>query len=260
MMECEGLKLGSGLIRTGREWGKGQTVVASEQETMRFLQFAVESGIDYFDTAPAYGLSEQRLGVFLDGLDPQLRKKIRIGTKVGEYWDDDRKMPYVDHTFEAMRDGFERSLNILGQVDVLQLHKSTLNNLTAHDTLAMWGWARARGVGCIGVSVSNVDVGLAAVESAQYDLIQVPYNFGNRDFLGVITQAAQNGMKVLINRPFGMGNLVPEDNDEIAQFAVAVFRDIAQIPFSGYVLTGTASIEHLEQNIKAFAIGVHGRE
>ena len=66
------IELGCGLIAIGRPWGT-TAEVPSEAEAIDFLQFAYDSGIRFFDTAPSYGLSEERLGHFLDLLTPQQR-------------------------------------------------------------------------------------------------------------------------------------------------------------------------------------------
>ena len=70
----KGAHLGSGLIGIGRIWGAKITSVPSEKKASNFLDFAKKTGIFYFDTAPSYGKSEERLGkIFKYNLE--LRKK-----------------------------------------------------------------------------------------------------------------------------------------------------------------------------------------
>jgi len=82
-----GIELGLGLIGIGREWGHVQTGVPDSESVQDFLRFAYDSGIRFYDTAPSYAYSEERLGFFLNGLSPEQRKTVVIATKFGETWD-----------------------------------------------------------------------------------------------------------------------------------------------------------------------------
>src|SRR5262249_26892840 len=99
--------------------------VASESQAMALLEKAYTLGVRYFDTAPSYGVSEQRLGRFLDGLSPGERGGMRIATKFGEHWDASRGEPFIDHSFDALQRSLDGSIARLGRVDFLQLHKTT---------------------------------------------------------------------------------------------------------------------------------------
>ncbi len=61
------LQLGLGLIGIGRPWGNKQTIPA-EDASIALIHGAIEQGITFFDTAPAYGESEEILGKPLRGL------------------------------------------------------------------------------------------------------------------------------------------------------------------------------------------------
>lgn len=106
----------------GRRWGKVYT-----DESMATLRYALDSGINFFDTADAYGegISENLLGSFI-AAD---RKNIIIATKVGVVWRKDGTR-YIDlsakHIFEAVH----RSLRRLKTeyIDLYQLHEMDSNN------------------------------------------------------------------------------------------------------------------------------------
>ncbi|MFD8019051.1 aldo/keto reductase [Streptomyces lavendulae] len=55
-------QLGFGTIGIGRPWPTEQHDVPSSAQVAALLERAVSSGIRFFDTVPAYGLSEARLG------------------------------------------------------------------------------------------------------------------------------------------------------------------------------------------------------
>ena len=65
-----GVQLGLGLIGIGKRWGHAGGEVPSEKDALSLLEFAVELGIRYLDSAPSYGVCEERLGKFLASLAP----------------------------------------------------------------------------------------------------------------------------------------------------------------------------------------------
>ena len=116
------VQLGLGLIGIGKPWGVVPHAVPTEAEAMALLEFAYESGIRYFDTAPSYGdgVSEERLGRFLQSLGTEERAQVTGATKFGEHWNRAAGEPYADHSFDALRRSLERSVERMGRVDVLQ--------------------------------------------------------------------------------------------------------------------------------------------
>ena len=89
----------------------GESVVKipdRETEAIELIQTAYEMGVRYFDTAPEYHPSEQRVGKALEGV----RKKVVIATKTH------------DRTKSGTWHLLEKSLNNLktDYIDILQLH------------------------------------------------------------------------------------------------------------------------------------------
>src|SRR5271170_4974646 len=117
--------LGCGLIGIGRPWGFVASEVPTEAETFSFLEHAFELGIRYFDTAPSYACSEARLGSFLRKLTPEQREEVVIATKFGESWDEAAQDVVVDHSLDALTRSLDQSLDLLGTINVLQIHKTT---------------------------------------------------------------------------------------------------------------------------------------
>jgi aryl-alcohol dehydrogenase-like predicted oxidoreductase len=242
-MSAPAVSLGVGLIGLGRPWGHVPTAVPSEAEALDFLAYAYAAGLTFFDTAPSYGLSEARLGKFLRTLDPAGRRRLTIATKFGDHWNPATQSAYVDHSYEALRASLDRSLDLLGPIDLLQLHKTTPAVLQSEALAQAFAYARQQGVPALGASISDRASGLAVCASEQYTAVQLPYNLANTQFADVIDQATAQGKQVLINRPFKMGELT----DPVAAFAF-----ILRQPFQGVVLTGTKSPAHLRANLEAF--------
>ncbi len=160
------VEFGLGLIGIGKPWGFANPEVPGESQAMALLEKAFALGVRYFDTAPSYGCSEERLGRFLAALAPGERSAVRIATKFGEHWDETRAEPFVDHSLDALKRSLDGSVTRLGRIDFLQLHKTTPEVLTSGDLARAWQYAASLGIGAIGASVSDLEsAGLAIADS-----------------------------------------------------------------------------------------------
>ena len=79
------VEFGLGLIGIGKPWGFAHAEVPDERQALTLLEKAFALGVRYFDTAPSYGVSEERLGRFLAGLTAGERSAVRIASKFGEH-------------------------------------------------------------------------------------------------------------------------------------------------------------------------------
>jgi aryl-alcohol dehydrogenase-like predicted oxidoreductase len=244
--------LGCGLIGIGRPWGFMATEVPTEAETFRFLEHAFELGIRYFDTAPSYALSEARLGSFLRRLTPEQRQEVVVATKFGERWDEAAQDVTVDHSLDVLTRSLDQSLNLLGAIDVLQIHKTTPEVLRSHAIAKAWEYAAKANIRQFGASIKDVESARIVCSEAPYSVIQLPYNADNAAFAPTIDMAAERKRFVLINRPLNMGKLALSAGPDRLQRLVAAFRFVLVPRYNGVVLTGTKSIQHLDENWLAF--------
>jgi aryl-alcohol dehydrogenase-like predicted oxidoreductase len=243
-------KFGLGLIGIGKPWGYANPEVPGERGAQELLERAWTLGVRYFDTAPSYGVSEERLGRFLAGLTAAERAQVEIATKFGEHWDAARGEPFVDHTRDALSRSLDGSARRLGRIDSLQLHKTTPAVLRSEALARAWDYARRLGIARIGASVSDLESAEIAIAEASFGIVQAPYNFEQRTFEDVLRRAAARAMVVAVNRPFGMGRLL-YDRPEVTR--ADAFRFVARAGIAGVVLSGTKSPAHLEENWRAFA-------
>lgn len=253
------IKLGLGLIGIGREWGYVQSTIPNESDALNFLNDAYKLNIDFFDTAPAYGLSENRFGEFLNSLSEVQKRRIKIASKFGEHWDIKTNDTHVDHSYNALCKSIDQSLYRLGRVDILQLHKSTLQVLMSEDLKRAIDYAKKKGIKVFGASVSDIQSGYFVCESDIFSIIQLPYNITNTTFEEVIDLAIQKNKYVLINRPFGMGKILYKntiENSDKILCQIEAYKFILQKKFSGVILSGTKSIQHLQENIESFNIAL----
>lgn len=248
-MRLPRVQLGLGLIGIGKPWGHVPRPVPTESEALALLEFAFDLGIRYFDTAPSYGdrVSENRLGRFASSLTPSGRREVTIATKFGEHWDAATGAPYVDHSYDALLRSLDTSLESLGRIDVLQLHKTTPQALVSRDVERAFDYARALGIGLLGPSVSDVESATLAIEARTWSVLQLAYNRENTAFGGALDSAAREGMWVAVNRPFAMGAMAHAGADKREAFRFIVDRG-----FTGVVLSGTTDPEHLRENWEAF--------
>jgi aryl-alcohol dehydrogenase-like predicted oxidoreductase len=246
------VQLGLGLIGIGKPWGYRVAEPLGETETQAFLEKAWRLGIRYFDTAASYGTSEERLGRFLKRLRPTERAELTIATKFGEHWDAEALQPYVDHSYAALAASLERSMERLGRIDVLQLHKTTPEVLRSEDLARAWEYAASAGISLTGPSVSDTESAWMALED-RYGMMQAPYNMENDRFGAVMDAVAARGMRIAVNRPFAMGKIIYDGSPEEGFDRIGnAFRFVLARRFEGVILTGTKSAAHLERNLQAF--------
>ena len=101
----------------GRMWGG-----TDEQVSVRTIHAAVEQGINFIDTAPAYGFgrSEEIIGQALRAIG--MRERVILATKAGIEWSDNRA--YRNGTKERIFAEIDDSLRRLGvaHIDLYQVH------------------------------------------------------------------------------------------------------------------------------------------
>jgi aryl-alcohol dehydrogenase-like predicted oxidoreductase len=162
----------------------GLMVRGSPADRERVVVRALEAGITYFDTAPAYGdgQSEINLGEVLGRLKPQLLLGTKLRLKAGEKGD----------IAAAVAAGMDASLRRLGreQVDLYQLHNPITREgagetftpqmvleevVPAFQALRDQGKTRFIGITAIGDTEALYEV----VASGAFDTAQVAYNILN---------------------------------------------------------------------------------
>ncbi len=225
------------LGRTGIEVGAlgfgcgavgGLMVRGDRREQVRTVARALETGIDYFDTAPSYGdgASEENLGHTLRELG--VRDQIVVATKV--------RLEPADLTApgEAVRRSLEGSLRRLGRDRVELLH---LHNAIGADQLGGAAVSRravleeiAEGLrrvvedgltGHVGfTAVGETDALKQVAAHPAYETAQAYLNVldpsgvrpgaagGEQDFDGFVTHAAGHGAGVIAIRVYAAGALI----------------------------------------------------
>lgn len=245
--------IGCGLVRIGRVWGTKKMKVPREAEAVRFLKEAFKAGIRVFDTAPAYGKSEEYLGKFLDTLSAAQRQECFIATKCGEEYDFDSGATRIDHSLSGIERSIERSFKRLSRVSLLQIHKATPALISDKAMLRLLARYKDK-IPFMGVCATDIKTAECALAVPFFDFIQFPYNRDHPELRPLFARAWKAGKTVFISRPFASGALfadrhIPSGAErEIIRDSLAFI--LKEMKWGGVVLVGTNNAEHLRENIK----------
>jgi aryl-alcohol dehydrogenase-like predicted oxidoreductase len=231
--------IGFGAFKIGRNAGirypQGYEL-PGEDAAIRLVRGARALGITYFDTAPAYGVSEERLGRALGGDAGAL-----ISTKAGETFEGGRSR--YDFSAAAVRASVERSRERLRRraLDLVFIHSSGDDRAALEsDAVATLEAARREGtVRAIGFSAKTVEGAGAALAWA--DAIMVEFHLDERSQGPVIAEAAARDVGVVVKKGLASGRLDPADS----------IRFVLDTPGVGSLLIGSLSLDHLRADVAA---------
>jgi len=282
--DLEVSEIGFGALEIGRPWGlpiEGEFVIPSERDAGALLDRALDLGINFIDTAPAYMLSEERLG----RLVKHRRKELYLASKCGEYFDGYESR--YDFSTAGTLQFIETSLKRLqtDYLDLVQIHCGPDEAETIRRGEALEGMLRAKQQGkarWVGASC-DVDGATVALEMPAYDVLQLPYNLLNRSIErlesggdSVLSRAARLGVGIIAREPLARGKLTDKSRRAPAGADPAVARaqgllagleqhgdrtSLSQIAIQfvlhrsevGMVLVGTRNVRHLEDAVQAAA-------
>ncbi len=208
-----------------------------EAEVTRLLNGLLDVGINYFDTAPAYGLSEERLGSAIG----HRRSEFRLSTKVGETFE--RGESRYDFSRVAIESSVVRSLKRLRTdvLDVVFLHSpgDDLAILNRTDAVATLTRLRESGaVKAIGLSAKSPEGAHAAIDWA--NVVMVEYHQGDRSQEAAIAAATAAGVGVVVKKGLAAGSLPASD----------AIRFVLANPGVSSMVIGSLSRAHMEDNLR----------
>jgi aryl-alcohol dehydrogenase-like predicted oxidoreductase len=236
--------LGLGTVKFGRnqqvKYPSGFDL-PDDRSVSNLLAMARDFGINLLDTAPAYGVSQQRLGKLLS----KPRDEWVIVSKVGEIFENGESR--FDFSFEYTIKTVENSLRTLktDYLDVVLIHSSGDDMsiirdgaaIDALETLKQKGLIRAHGM-----SSKTVEGGLKVVE--QMDVVMATCNLSYNDELPVLEAAQKNARGVLIKKGLQSGHIGGEEG--VRQSMQFVFSQ----PGVSSMIVGTINPAHLASNAR----------
>lgn len=240
---------GLGTVKFGRNQGVKYPQafdLPSDRDILELLDYAQSLGINLLDTAPAYGVSEERLGKLLKN-----RHEWILCTKVGEEFVDGKS--FFDFSPEWTRRSIERSLQRLKTdvLDVVLVHSNgddvkIIEENAIFDTLNEI--KKAGMIRAFGMSTKTVEGGLLAVDRS--DVVMVTYNPIETADQVVISHAHKMQKGVFIKKALASGHLEKISNQDPVR---AAMNFIFQEPGVSSVILGTLNKDHLKHNIDCIA-------
>ncbi|HUQ73013.1 MAG TPA: aldo/keto reductase [Planctomycetaceae bacterium] len=230
--------LGFGAFKIGRNQGIKYTTgyeLPDDAAVSQLLNGVLDLGCTLIDTAPAYGLSEERIGRAIG----HRRGEFILSTKVGETFDDG--VSRYDFTRTGVERSLQRSLQRL-QTDVLDLvfihsNGDDLHVLSETDVVPVLHEWRDRGaIRAIGLSGKTVEGARAALSWA--DAVMVEYHLDDTSHAEVIAAAAAQGIGVFVKKGLASGRLP----------AAEAIRFVVGTPGVSSLIVGGLSLDHFAAN------------
>lgn len=207
--------IGWGAFKIGRNQGAKYPQaydLPSEAESIELVRDIIAMGIYTIDTAPAYGLSEERLGHALASLDSTMRAKIFLSTKVGEEFS--QSQSHYDFSRSAISASVARSLVRLqcASVDLVFVHSNGSDMQILHEGGALDALEickSAGSIGAIGFSPKSLEGAHAVLRDPRIDALMVEFHHQSQEMKPVLERAHELGKAIFIKKPLASGTLDP---------------------------------------------------
>ncbi|GAA4434100.1 aldo/keto reductase [Bremerella cremea] len=217
----------------------------SDAEVADLLDGLIDLGIQHFDTAPAYGISEERIGNWLAGRDVP----VLVSTKVGELFEDGESR--YEFGADSIRRSVATSLRRLRRdvLDIVLIHTPhddvrILKESPVVETLqSLKDAGDIRAIGLSGKTAAGAEMALAWA-----DLLMVEFNPDDLSHADVIAKAGKQGLGVFVKKGLASGHLPP----------------LGAIPFvlsqSGVssLVVGGLNLQHMAENLRLATSALQG--
>ncbi len=246
--------LGLGTVKIGRNQEvkyPSSFSLPTDREVTSLLNQAKQLGINFLDTAPAYGSSEQRLGRLLPDRDDWI-----ICSKVGEEFTNGKS--FYDFSAQHTRHSIERSLRNIktDYLDIILIHSDGRDTqiLEASDCVETLRRMQEEGlIKAIGMSTKTVEGGMKAVDLL--DIVMVTYNPSMLDDGQVIDHALAQKKGVLIKKVLNSGHDYVKSESAADSGETQFTQNNLQFALAregvGSVIVGTINPTHLQENVQA---------
>lgn len=285
-------RLGLGLAALGRpgyiNLGHGadtqghRSIEAMQMRALRVLDYAWDHGVRYFDAARSYGLAERFLARWLEDrkTDPVIGSK--WGYTYTAEWRVDADVHEVkDHGLAVLRRQWHESRELLGpNLDLYQIHSATLESGVLDDAAVLAELVRLKASGVrIGLTTSGPNQGSVIERALEiridgarlFDTVQSTWNLLETSAGDALQSAHQAGLGVIIKEALANGRLTTRNRapefsavkhrleDSATRHATTMdalaIAAVLSRAWVDIVLSGAASTEQLESNLRALALG-----
>jgi aryl-alcohol dehydrogenase-like predicted oxidoreductase len=268
-LEVTQLGYGSMGIRGPNTWG---VRVASDEVADRILNAVLDAGINFIDTSPDYGISEQRIGQYIGSR----RSEFFLATKCGCDYTQHKDHLEIDHVWkkDVIRKNIETSLKRLqtDYIDILQFHGGDAETIQREGLIELLMSLRNQGIiRFLGVSSSLPHLP-GMIDLGVFDTFQIPYSCLRPEHADLITRTAETGAGIIIRGGIAHGgpdaeiqrsNLnelwaraqLDELLSEDMSRAELILRYTISHRHCSTIIVGTCDPTHLTENLEAAAKG-----
>ncbi|QDS95452.1 General stress protein 69 [Roseimaritima multifibrata] len=268
-MEVTQLGYGTMGLRGPKTWG---VRVVDEADAEVFLNLVLDSGINFIDTAPDYGIAEERIGRYLS----DRRSEFYLATKCGCVFTQHGDHLEIDHEWDTdvIRRNIDTSLARLqtDYIDLLQFHGGDAQTLQSTGLIRLLEEYRDQGViRHLGISskLPNLE---GLIDLKVFETFQIPYSCLTPEHGPAIARAAATGAGIIIRGGIAHGgpdaeikreplndlwtaaNLDALKPDEMTR-AELVLRYTLSNPHCDTTIVGTCNKDHLKANLAAAKAG-----
>ncbi|MAV37925.1 MAG: aldo/keto reductase [Planctomycetaceae bacterium] len=263
------LGYGSMGIRGPNTWG---VRVVSDAAADALLHQVLDAGINFIDTSPDYGISEERIGTSIGSR----RSEFYLATKCGCAYTQHADRLEIAHVWKksVIQKNLETSLRRMrtDYVDLLQFHGGDAETLQREGLLDLLSDFRDRGlIRFIGASSSLPQLP-ALIDLGVFDTFQIPYSCLDHSHHGLLTRASEIGAGVIVRGGIAHGGpdaviQRPALNDIWSRSrldellpagmtrAELILRYTLSHPHCDTTIVGTCNALHLAENLAAAARG-----
>ena len=238
--------LGLGTVKFGRNQKiKYPTFdLPSDEAICQLIDDAQSYGINLLDTAPAYGIAEERLGKLLG----TRRSDFVLITKTGEEFANGEST--YDFSAEHTRLSIERSLKRLGtnRIDCVLVHcpRNDFEVLSKSPVIETLQQIKERGdIRSFGASTNSIEGGMFALDVC--DVVMVTYALDHTKEEAVIRRARELGKGVLIKKGLGSGSLA---GGGAPRSVAENLRPVVALDGVSSLIIGTINRAHLRENVE----------
>lgn len=243
--------LGLGTVKFGRNHQVKYPCafeLPSDLDLQNLLAKAKELGINFLDTAPAYGLAEERLGQLLAGQ----RQDWVIETKVGESFENGQST--FDFSSEGIISSVHSSLQKLqtDYLDMVLVHSSgeDLQILEKYQPFSTLSKLKDQGlIRAYGMSTKTLEGAIQTLKNS--DLVMLAYHLDYPDEEAAIDFAQEIKKGVLIKKALSSGHLVADESKK--ETLERALHFVLTKPGITSAVIGTINPEHLCQNAEIIA-------
>lgn len=177
-------QLGFGAMELGRDH------VTDEQAEL-VLNAVLDAGINFIDTAPDYGISEDHIGQFISHRRTEYYLATKCGCTDGQghVWTRENLLRNIENSLRRMKTDY---------VDVWQLHNAPVEDVDKGDLVKTMEEVRKAGkVRWVSISSTLPHI-TTYTERGVFDTYQIPYSALERRHEDVIAAVAQSGAGTII--------------------------------------------------------------